>query len=185
MSDCLRLTGEAGLKPGVFLDRDGVINQVVYRDGQAVSPRSITEFVWTTGIQVAVKQIKLAALPVFVVTNQPDIARHKMEAAVLEQMTALVYQTLPIDDLRVCPHDNGDRCSCRKPHPGMLVELATQWNIDLSRSFMVGDSWKDMQAGKQAGCQTILIQRDYNQGTEADFGVPDVLSAANLILELL
>ena len=176
--------GAASLRPGVFLDRDGVINEIVYRDGQAVSPRSMAEFVWATGVQTAVQQIKLA-VPVFVVTNQPDIARRKMEAEVLEQMTAAIYQTLPIDDLRVCPHDNGDRCSCRKPHPGMLIELATQWNINLSRSFMVGDSWKDMQAGKRAGCQTILIQRDYNQGTEADFGVPDVLSAANLILELL
>jgi len=176
---------ETAACPGVFLDRDGVINQVVFRQGQPASPRSMAEFEWTPGLPEAIQRLEQAALPIFVVTNQPDIARQRMDAEALAQMTAAIYQTLPIQDLRVCPHDNGDRCLCRKPHPGMLIELATQWNIDLGRSFMVGDSWKDMQAGKQAGCQTILIQRDYNQGTDADFAVPDLLSAADLILELI
>jgi D-glycero-D-manno-heptose 1,7-bisphosphate phosphatase len=175
----------SSLRPGVFLDRDGVINRLVWRQGQAVSPRSFSEFVLADGIQEAVKLLKAAGLPVFVVTNQPDIARQKMAAAALEQMTAAVYQALPIDDLRICPHDNGDDCACRKPRPGMLIELAAQWQIELSRSFIVGDSWKDMVAGQQAGCRTVLITRDYNQKTESDFAVMDVVAAAHLILEML
>ncbi|HEY9642516.1 MAG TPA: HAD family hydrolase [Coleofasciculaceae cyanobacterium] len=175
----------SNLRPGVFLDRDGVINNIVWRQGMPVSPRTFSEFVLADGIQEAVQRLKAAALPVFVVTNQPDIARHKMTAEALEQMTAAVYQALPIDDLRICPHDNDDDCACRKPRPGMLIELAQQWPIDLSRSFIVGDSWKDMAAGKQAGCRTVLIARDYNRETAADFAVTDVLAAATLILEML
>ena len=175
----------SSLKPGVFLDRDGVINNIVWRQGQAVSPRTFSEFVLADGIQEAVKRLKTVDLPIFVVTNQPDIARQKMEPEALDQMTAAIYQALPIDDLRICPHDNDDDCACRKPRPGMLIELAAQWQIDLSCSFIVGDSWKDMAAGQQAGCRTILIARDYNRGTESDFAVTDVLAAATLILELL
>jgi D-glycero-D-manno-heptose 1,7-bisphosphate phosphatase len=172
----------SSLKPAVFLDRDGVVNELVYRDGKAVSPRSIEAFVFVPGIQAAVKRLKAAGLPVFIVTNQPDIARGKMTTLVLGQMTAQVYQTLPIDDLRSCPHDDCDDCACRKPRPGMLLDLAAQWQIDLSRSVIVGDSWKDMQAGKQAGCRTILIARDYNQGTEADHAVAEVGAAVEIIL---
>jgi D-glycero-D-manno-heptose 1,7-bisphosphate phosphatase len=177
----------SSLKPAVFLDRDGVVNQLVYRDGKAVSPRSIDAFVFVPGIQAAVKRLKVAGFPVFIVTNQPDIARGKMAAIALDQMTERIYQILPIDDLRVCPHDDRDDCACRKPRPGMLLDLAAQWQVDLRRSFIVGDSWKDIQAGKQAGCHTILIARDYNQGSEnrgiePDWSVAEVGAAVDVIL---
>jgi len=171
-------------KRAVFLDRAGVVNQVVFRHGQPASPRTLAEFVWTDGIQTAVQQLKAANLPVFVVTNQPDIARQKMSPLVLEQMHQMIDTTLAIDDLRVCPHDNQDHCACRKPKPGMLMALADQWQVDLSQSFMIGDSWKDMAAGKQSGCRSILLDRSYNQGTEADFIVADVPAAVELILRL-
>lgn len=171
-------------KGAVFLDRDGVVNEVVFRHEQPASPRTLAEFVLTPGIQTAVKQLKLAQFPIFVVTNQPDIARQKMNLVELEQMTQRMYDTLAIDDVRICPHDNQDHCLCRKPKPGMLTSLATQWDIDLAQSFIVGDSWKDMEAGKQAGCCTILVERHYNQGTEADFVVADVPAAVKLILRL-
>jgi D-glycero-D-manno-heptose 1,7-bisphosphate phosphatase len=182
----------SNLKPAVFLDRDGVVNQLVYRDGKAVSPRSIEAFVFVSGIQAAVKRLKAAGFPVFIVTNQPDIARGKMAAIALDQMTERIYQTLPIDDLRVCPHDDCDDCTCRKPRPGMLLDLAARWQVNLSRSFIVGDSWKDIQAGKQAGCRTILIAREYNQGSEnqasgkpgsePDWSVAEVEAAVDVIL---
>jgi D-glycero-D-manno-heptose 1,7-bisphosphate phosphatase len=169
-------------RAAVFLDRDGVINEVVFRDGKPVSPRSVAEFVFAAGIQVAVKRLKMADFLVFVVTNQPDIARQKMEQSVVDQISDQVRQTLPIDELRVCPHDDHDGCTCRKPRPGMLIELAAQWQVDLDRSFIVGDTWKDMEAGSRARCRTILLTRDYNQGTASDFAVPDISAAADLIL---
>ena len=174
----------SSLKPAVFLDRDGVVNEVVFRDGQPASPRTLEEFILGEGIEEAVKRLKAAAFYVFVITNQPDIARKKLEAIVLEQMSETIRQSLPIDDILVCPHDNSDRCACRKPHSGMLISLATRWQIDLCRSFMVGDSWKDMAAGKGAGCQTILIEREYNTGTESDFKVASLLAATDIILNL-
>ncbi len=174
----------SSLKPAVFLDRDGVVNEVVFRDGQPASPRTLEEFILGEGIQEAVKRLKAAAFYVFVITNQPDIARKKLEATILEQMSETMRQSLPIDDILVCPHDNSDRCACRKPHSGMLISLATRWQIDLCRSFMVGDSWKDMAAGKGAGCQTILIEREYNTGTESDFKVASLLAATDIILNL-
>src|SRR4028118_470607 len=174
----------SSLKPAVFLDRDGVVNEVVFRDGQPASPRTLEEFILGEGIEEAVKRLKSAAFYVFVITNQPDIARKKLEAIVLEQMSETIRQSLPIDDILVCPHDNSDNCTCRKPLSGMLISLATRWQIDLCRSFMVGDYWKDMAAGKGAGCQTILIERHYNTGTESDFKVASLLAATDIILNL-
>ncbi len=174
----------SSLKRAVFLDRDGVVNQVVFRHGQPASPRTLEEFIWVEGIQEAVTRLKAASFCVFVVTNQPDIARNKLNPIVLEQISANIYQYLPVDELLVCPHDDSDNCACRKPRPGMLISLAAKWQIDLRRSFMVGDSWKDMAAGKSASCQTILIERQYNTGAEADFKAESVLHATDIILSL-
>jgi D-glycero-D-manno-heptose 1,7-bisphosphate phosphatase len=172
-------------RPAVFLDRDGVVNEVVFRDDRPASPRSLAEFVWAEGIQDAVKQLKMAGLPVFIVTNQPDVARGKLDPAVLTQIAQKLYQTLAIDDIRVCPHDDRDDCTCRKPKPGMLISLAAQWHLDLNRSFLIGDSWKDSAAGQQAGCCTILLDRPYNQEAESDYRVDSLQAAIRLILNLI
>jgi D-glycero-D-manno-heptose 1,7-bisphosphate phosphatase len=174
----------SSFKPAIFLDRDGVVNEVVFRNGKPASPRTLEEFIWGEGVIEAVQQLKAASFAVFVVTNQPDIARKKLEAIVLEQISAMIRQGLPIDDLLVCPHDDIDNCTCRKPLSGMLISLASRWQIDLSRSFIVGDSWKDMAAGKGAGCQTILIEREYNRGTESDFKAGSLLAATDIIINL-
>jgi D-glycero-D-manno-heptose 1,7-bisphosphate phosphatase len=175
----------SNLKPAVFLDRDGVINQVVFRNGQPASPRSLAEFAWIEGIHSAVTQLKSANFSIFVVTNQPDIARNKLEPEVLSQISNTISQSLSVDDIAVCPHDNYHNCDCRKPRPGMLLSLASTWGIDLSQSFIIGDSWKDMAAGKSAGCQTILIEQPYNTGTEAKFQVADIFAATDLIFSLI
>ena len=174
----------SNLKPAVFLDRDGVVNQVIFRNGQPASPRTLKEFILVEGIPKAVTKLQDASFFVLVVTNQPDIARKKLNPIVLEQISETIRQSLAINDIMVCPHDNSDNCACRKPRPGMLISLAAQWQIDLRRSWIMGDSWKDMAAGKSAGCQTILIDRHYNVGTEADFKAENVLDATNLILNL-
>ena len=172
---------DSQMKRAVFLDRDGVVNEVVFRNGEVASPRSLEEFTWTEDIQKAINQLKSASFLVFIITNQPDIARKKMDPLFLDQVSKLIHQELPIDEIVVCPHDNQDNCPCRKPKPGMILTLAQKWNIDLSQSFLIGDSWKDMSAGKAANCKTILIQRDYNLETEADFKVKNMASATDLI----
>ena len=166
----------------VFLDRDGVINEAIVRDGKAFSPRSKDEFKFIEGVAQAVKSFKDAAFTVIVVTNQPDIARKRLSWSDLEWMTEKIMAETLVDDVLVCPHDDYDNCHCRKPKPGMLLEAAEKWNIDLSQSYMVGDSWKDMRAGENAGCRSILIDAVYNQEVFCDFQAKNLADAANLII---
>ena len=167
----------------VFLDRDGVINHAIIREGKAYSPRTRDEFRIIEGAASAVRALQDAGFKVLVVTNQPDIARGLLSAADLDWMTDQVLSETNVDEVLVCPHDDHHDCSCRKPQPGMLLEGAARWDIDLTRSFMVGDGWKDMEAGKKAGCTCILIDAPYNQGVGDDYRVKDLKSAVDLITE--
>ncbi len=166
----------------VFLDRDGVINQVVMRHGQPSSPRSLAEFNWEGEAIQALARLKRHGFTLIVVTNQPDISRQKMSRAALEAMTKKIFSQTAVDALYVCPHDDPDGCHCRKPQPGLLHGAKRNWGIDFKRSFMIGDSYKDMEAGRSAGCFTILLDRAYNQGVVCDQRVPDLTAAVDLIL---
>ncbi len=171
-------------QPAVFLDRDGIVNQVVFRDGQPSSPYSLAQFQWQAGIHQAVDQLRRAGLLVFVITNQPDLARRKLQLQDHEQIQARVARELAIHDLLACPHDDQDQCACRKPKPGMLLSLAQRWGVDLAESFVVGDSWKDMQAGRAVGCGCILLSQPYNRGRAealAHWVVPDLGVAVSWI----
>ncbi len=155
-------------KPAIFLDRDGVINKVVMRGKKEGSPRTLSEWQWEDGVVDAVNNFKQAGYLVFIVTNQPDIARELMTQETLDNFHKKVWNTLPIDDLMFCPHDNHHNCHCRKPKPGMLLDLAKKWDINLANSYMVGDRGSDIAAGKSAGCKTVLLSRPYNQSVTAD-----------------
>jgi D-glycero-D-manno-heptose 1,7-bisphosphate phosphatase len=162
------VTGAA--RQAVFLDRDGVLNALVARDGRAVSPRCLEDFRLLPEAAAHVQRLRGRGLLIFVMTNQPDVARGHLAAADLEEMHRRLKAAFELDDLAVCPHDDADRCSCRKPQPGMLLALAERWGVDLRRSFTVGDGWKDIEAGRRAGCRTILIE-----GTAAGTGQDDCM----------
>lgn len=170
------------MSAAVFLDRDGVLNALIEGDGEVRSPRSREEFALEDGAAEVVGRLRGAGFRVFVVTNQPDVARGKLPLAELVWMNAQVRARLRVDDLRVCPHDDADRCDCRKPRPGMLNVLARRWGVELAESYMVGDTWKDIAAGRAAGCHTILLRRVYNAGVEADHTAASLAEAAELIL---
>ena len=174
------MTGDG--RRAVFLDRDGVLNRLVMRDGSPSSPRTIEEFEWEDGVVEAVERLKEYGFVNIVATNQPDIARGKMSEESLKAMTARVYSDIRIDEVRICPHDDADGCICRKPKPGMLLQAVKRWAINCSRSFMVGDSWKDMGAGRAAGCTTILLDRPHNQGVLCDYRLPGLKEAVELII---
>ncbi|MEK7286312.1 MAG: HAD family hydrolase [Nitrospirota bacterium] len=165
----------------IFLDRDGVINEVVFRDGKPASPRTMAEFRWVAGITEPLNDLQKAGFDLFVVSNQPDVARGLLAQSVLDEMTAKIMKETPIKAVFVCVHDDKDLCDCRKPKPGMLLQIAKENRIDLSQSFMIGDSWKDMEAGKRAGVTTILIRQPYNQGVLSDH-VIDKISDAKLFI---
>jgi len=166
----------------VFLDRDGVINKVVFRDGKPAAPRDAAEFEIEPDVDREAQRLSDAGFKVFVVTNQPDIARGLLTPANLQAMTEILMERLTLDGVKICPHDDSDGCKCRKPHPGMLVELSREHDIDLSGSYIVGDSWKDMQAGRTAGSTSIILDRCYNREVPADFRAANLAQAVDFIL---
>jgi D-glycero-D-manno-heptose 1,7-bisphosphate phosphatase len=170
------------LRPAVFLDRDGVLNRVIMRAGRPGSPRLLDELTLEPAATGAAARLREAGFLVFVVTNQPDLARGLLAPTVHEAIMERVRRAVAPHDLAACPHDEGDGCECRKPRPGMLLRLAARWEVDLARSYMVGDGWKDMDAGRAAGCRAILIRTDYNEGVAADHTVADLAEATDVII---
>ncbi len=145
----------------VFLDRDGVINRAVLRNGLPFPPESVQDLEVLPGVPEALALLRSAGFKLVVVTNQPDVARGRQTRAEVEAIHGFLTRTLPLDAVKVCYHDDADRCSCRKPLPGMLLEAAAEMALDLSRSYMVGDRWKDIEAGERAGTVAILVENEY------------------------
>lgn len=169
-------------KKAIFLDRDGVINKVLLNNGKPFSPRKFDEFEFLPEVEKALNYLRKLGFINIVVTNQPDIARGLMEIEELNKMHALTREKLPIDNFMICPHDDEDNCRCRKPKPGMLIEASEKWDIDLKKSYLIGDSWKDMEAGKSACCKTILIDMPYNQRVKSDYRVKNWDEAVKIIV---
>jgi D-glycero-D-manno-heptose 1,7-bisphosphate phosphatase len=147
----------------VFLDRDGVIYRAIVREGRPYAPVSHEEAEVLPGVPEAILALRAAHYRVIVVTNQPDVATGRVPREVVEQMHDRLRRTLRLDEVRVCYHVDSDGCTCRKPKAGMLLDAADRWAIDLSRSYMVGDRWRDIAAGRAAGCRTVLIRSDYHE----------------------
>ena len=166
----------------VFLDRDGVLNELVLRDGMAVSPRRVEDFRLSDGAMQAVQRLREVGLLVFVVSNQPDIARGQLTQEDLSQMSRILEDIVGINEVVVCPHDDADGCVCRKPKPGMLYGLAERWDVDLQKSFVVGDSWKDIEAGRRAGCRTVFLDRGRGRSADADWTVVTLGDAVQVIV---
>lgn len=150
-------------RPGVFLDRDGVLNAALVTAGHPEPPRESEQFELLPGASEACAQLAAAGLVLIVVTNQPDIARGLVDSALVDRLNKQLLGSLALHDVIVCPHDDGDACDCRKPKPGMLLEGASRWDIDLSRSVMVGDRWRDIGAGRAAGTRTVFVDRGYDE----------------------
>jgi D-glycero-D-manno-heptose 1,7-bisphosphate phosphatase len=172
-------------KRAVFLDRDGVINRAVVRDGKPYPPSGISELKIVEGAAEALRDLKQAGFLLIVVTNQPDIARGTRSLATVDAIHQALREALPLDDFFVCPHDDADRCDCRKPLPGLLLRAAEKHGVDMSRSFMVGDRWRDVDAGASAGCATVWIDYGYREkrpAAEPSAKVDSIRAAADLIL---
>lgn len=162
----------------VFLDRDGVLNRSVVRDGKPYPPVSVSEVEILPGVGEALQKLKKAGFMTIVATNQPDVARGTQTREAVEQINDFLMAELELDETMVCYHDTKDACRCRKPLPGLLVAAAEKHGIDLSASFMVGDRWRDIDAGNSAGCITILIEYGY---TERAPSIPPDLKAKSLL----
>ncbi len=171
------------MKRAVFLDKDGVLNKVIMRNGRIGSPRSLPEMELREEAAESINDLKRGGFLVVVLTNQPDIARGKMTLSEFETMAATIRERLSIDDILVCPHDDEDNCACRKPKPGLIQRASERHGIDVSGSFFVGDTGRDMKAASQAGCLGLLIDTAYNQDVPCLHRFPNLHDAAKFILE--
>lgn len=147
----------------VFLDRDGVLNRSIIRNGKPYPPASLEEFEILPGVLDALSQMKEAGFLLICVTNQPDVARGRQQREIVESIHSAMIEMLPLDDILACYHDDADGCQCRKPQPGLLIEAANRHSIDLEASVMVGDRWRDIEAGQNAGCRTVLLDYGYKE----------------------
>jgi D-glycero-D-manno-heptose 1,7-bisphosphate phosphatase len=155
------------MRHAVFFDRDGVLNRAIVRDGKPYPPGSPEELELTAGAAELLERLKRLGLVLVVVTNQPDVARGKQTRAAVEAIHARMAVSLPIDQFRVCYHDDADLCGCRKPKPGLLTRAAAELGLDLQNSYMVGDRWRDVDAGAAAGCKTVWIDDGYLERSPA------------------
>jgi D-glycero-D-manno-heptose 1,7-bisphosphate phosphatase len=150
-------------RAAVFLDRDGVLNEPVLVDGRPHPPETVDDLVVHAGTEGACRALKRAGALLIVVTNQPDIARGTCDRETVDAINDALRRRLHLDDVLVCPHDDADGCACRKPGIGLFEEASRRWRVDLTASVMVGDRWRDIEAGRAAGCATVWIDRHYDE----------------------
>jgi len=170
----------------VFLDRDGVINRAIERDGFPYAPTNLSEFQIYPEVPAACAKLKTAGFLLIVATNQPDVGRGEMKQEIVEQIHTEMCRELPIDRVEVCYDSGRDpvESEFRKPKPGMLLRAARDLQIDLAQSWMVGDRWRDIDCGHAAGCKTVLIDRHYAEALKQkpDFSAGNLAEAADIIL---
>ena len=172
------------MKKAVFLDRDGVINKAFIKNGLPESPNSLSELEILPGVKESISRLKKLNFICLVVTNQPDVQRGKIKKNTIIKMNNFLKKKIELDDIFVCYHDDQDYCNCRKPKPGLLLQARKKWNVDFKKSFIVGDRWRDIQAGKKVGCKTIFLDYKYKdiKPKNPDF-VTDTLLNATYIIE--
>jgi D-glycero-D-manno-heptose 1,7-bisphosphate phosphatase len=170
----------------VFLDRDGVLNRAILRKGKPHPPDTVEELEILPDVPEALAALKAGGFLLLVVTNQPDVARGTQQRSVVEAIHSTLAAALPIDDFFVCYHDDRDGCDCRKPKPGLMVQAAAKYGIDLGASYLIGDRWRDIDAGRAAGCRAIWIDRGYSERGPSEppaARVNSCLEAARWILD--
>jgi D-glycero-D-manno-heptose 1,7-bisphosphate phosphatase len=174
-------------RPAVFLDRDGVLNRPVVRDGRPYPPVSVELFEVNPEVPAACDRLRAMGFALVVVTNQPDVARGTLGVDALGAIHLALRRQVAVDAVYSCLHDDGDGCGCRKPAPGMLVDAAADLGLILGRSVMVGDRWRDVEAGRRAGCRTVHIDRGYleRRPDGADAVARDLAEAVRWIQDVM
>jgi len=172
------------VKQAVFFERDGVLNLVQVERQQQVSPLTLDDFRLNEEAVPLLNKLKTAGLALIATTNQPGLSRGYQSRRDLDRMHELLRKTFALDDILVCPHDETDRCPCRKPKPGLLVEAGFKWHLDLDHSFVVSDKWQDAEAARIAGCTSLLINSPWVRNVHRDFVLPDLAAIVAKILDL-
>ncbi|MEA2716209.1 MAG: D-glycero-D-manno-heptose 1,7-bisphosphate phosphatase [Actinomycetota bacterium] len=168
----------------MFLDRDGTLNHCFpTADGATTRPpQSIDELTLVDRAGESCARLRAAGFALFLVTNQPDVARGTQSRDRVDAMNRHLVSVLGLEGAAACYHDDADRCLCRKPQPGLILTLADQHGIDVAGSWVVGDRASDVLAGQAAGCRTVLVARTSAEPHPQDHHVPSLAAAADLIL---
>lgn len=172
--------------PAVFLDRDGVIDRAIVRDGRPFPPSRVEDLQLLPGTIASAQALAKAGYVLIGITNQPDVARGTQSREGVALINACIQARLPVREVMVCYHDDADHCECRKPMPGLIFQAEHKYSLDLSRSWMVGDRWKDIAAGQAAGLKTIFVDYHYSeryQGPPPTYIIEDTRSIAQIILK--
>jgi D-glycero-D-manno-heptose 1,7-bisphosphate phosphatase len=172
------------MKLGVFIERDGVLNRVRVERQHQVCPLTVEEFKVNPEAAPLLERLKAAGLVLIATTNQPGLSRGYQSRRELDRMHDLLRRVFPLDDILICPHDEADRCPCRKPNPGLLLEAGFKWHLDLDRSFVVSDKWQDAEAARNAGCTSLLIESPWTGAGHRDFLLPSLEAVVKKIFYL-
>ena len=172
------------MKRAVFLDRDGVLNYAINVNGRPHPPENIAQLKIMLGAKELLEDLKSKDFFLIVITNQPDVSRGKCTKESVDLINNEIQKALPIDYFKTCFHDDEDNCDCRKPKPGAIFAAANDFGINLSQSYMVGDRWRDIDAGNSAGCKTIFIDYQYSEKLKSDptFTVTSLEQIKDIIL---
>lgn len=173
-----------GLRPAVFLDRDGVIVVPEFRDRRSFAPRRLQDFRFYPEAAASLQRLKRAGFLLAVITNQPDVGNGLIPRSEMDAMHETMTRELPVDAIKACLHGQADHCDCRKPKPGMILEAAMELGINLEKSFMVGDRSSDVEAGRAAGCKTVFIDLGYAEPAPSapDHVVRSIVEAVDVII---
>lgn len=172
------------MRTAVFLERDGVLNRVRMERQNQRTPLTLDEFVVVDDALEPVRALKAAGFLLLATTNQPGLSRGYQSRRELDLMHAILLKRFALDEILICAHDEMDRCPCRKPKPGLLMEAAFKWHLDLDRCFVISDKWQDAEAAHNAGCTSLLIQSPWNGSGHRDFIVPSLDAAVRKILHI-
>ena len=174
------------MQRAIFLDRDGVLNRVfLQEDGKTHPPQTLEQVEILPGVLEGCKSLRRAGFLLIAVTNQPDVVRGTQLQGVVETINETIRRQIPLDDILVCFHDNHHRCECRKPKPGLILEAAGRFHVDLRSSYLIGDRWTDIEAGRHSGCKTILVNAPASEALRSppDFFARSFVSASKWILQ--
>jgi D-glycero-D-manno-heptose 1,7-bisphosphate phosphatase len=171
------------MKKAVFIERDGILNEVKAGPKHQIAPLTLEEFKVNKAAEPALKKLKAAGFVLIVNTNQPGLSRYQSRRE-LDRMHDIIRRCFPIDDLMVCPHDEADHCPCRKPRPGLFIEAAFKWHLNLDHSFVMSDKWQDAEAARTAGCTSLLLKSPWVGNVHHDFVLPSIDAIAEKILSL-
>jgi D-glycero-D-manno-heptose 1,7-bisphosphate phosphatase len=172
------------MKRAVFIERDGILNEVRSGPKNQIAPLTLEEFKIKSEAEAGLRKLKNAGFLLIVTTNQPGLSRGYQSRRELDRMHDLLRRSFPLDDILVCPHDESDHCPCRKPRPGLLIESAFKWHLNLDHSFVISDKWQDAEAARTAGCTSVMLQSPWVGQVHHDFVLTDLNDIVEKILSL-